>query len=52
MRGASQDRWEKLCGIEGNPLTVAATRSVECFLKTLEGLKVKISIRNLGIIKG
>lgn len=52
MHDASQVRWEMLCGVGGNPLTVAATRSVACFHKTLEEVKVKIAVRNLGIIEG
>lgn len=34
-----------LCGIEGNPLTLAASRSVECFRATLRALKVRSASR-------
>ena len=41
-----------LCGVEGNPLTVAATKSVEVFNETLRILQVNTSqLPPRGVVK-
>lgn len=50
----AQECWEVLCGFEGNPLTVAATKSVDVFNETLRILQARLisslpmAVENLG----
>lgn len=40
-RTSVQECWEAMCGVEGNPLATAASKSVEVFKETFRNLEVR-----------